>query len=649
MSEVVWKFRPKDKSEKNVGFTLGEFFTSKELEFPGKALVREVVQNSLDARLENEKPVVVRFSLLTGNHSISSSAFMPFLNGLDEHFNVVRPFIKEIPATTSSMPVLLIEDFNTRGLDGDPSDYQEQIICEKPENKNFFYFWRNWGISSKSDKDRGRWGLGKVVYPKSSKARTFFGLTIRNDDKKHYLMGQTVIRQHTIRGITYDLFGDYGLFADDNEYFVMPVEEPAFLEKFRSVFSITRKDESGLSIIIPYTKEEITANNLMLAFVSQFFYPIISGMLIAEICENDKKTIIDENTISSVLDKINFDNPLIARERITKEKLEHLLSFTVLSLGVSEKEVTRLNHYDIAKKPDWKKIIIDEKTLENLITKFENQEIISFEVSVRVELKGGSPEKGFFRVFIQKDEELLNPEYYFIREGLIIGKAGTFSARGVRAMVIIDSAPLTNLLGDAENPSHMDWRQNSDKFQDKYEYGPAILTFIKYCLNELFGRLNQKKAIMEPDLLVEIFSIAKEEPEEEKKEKATKKRGKDVTKKKKIVITRRRPALVNINKIAGGGVRISDNPENPDKPEVLILEFAYDIERGDPFSKYSPWDFDLSDDSMKIESRGIWNITRNDQTMQFEIADKDFEISVSGFDPHRDIKVSVEKEAVHAQ
>ena len=52
-----------------------------------------------------------------------------------------------------------------------------------------FYFWRNRGRSKKSEDSRGRWGLGKLVFPHSSQINTFFGLTKRDDDKESYLMG----------------------------------------------------------------------------------------------------------------------------------------------------------------------------------------------------------------------------------------------------------------------------------------------------------------------------------------------------------------------------------------------------------------------------------------------------------------------------
>jgi len=649
MNEGIWNFRPKDKSEKNVGNTFGEFFNSRDFEFPGKALVREVIQNSLDAKQENEKPVIVKFSLFNESQSVNPSAFSYFIQGLETHLNAIRSDIREISDTTSPMPFLVIEDFNTRGLEGDPSDFNEEQACREPEKNNFYYFWRNWGISSKADKDRGRWGVGKVVFPKSSKICSYYGFTIRDDDNKHFLMGESVIKQHYINGITYDLFGDYGRFEQCDEKFVMPIEDPEILNKFKSTFHVSRTDEPGLSILIPYVKDEITSNNLILAVINQFFYPIISGILIVEIGENNKKTVIHKENLLDALDIIDFNDPLIKKENIQKEKLRHLIEFTSASLAIPDKKNVRINDPDLTKKPDWNNIKIEEKTLEDLITRFESQEIISFDIAVKATLTGGTAEKGQFKVFIQNDEELQSPDYSFIREGLIIGKAGTFSARGVRALVVIDKAPLTNLLGDAENVSHSEWRQNSDKFHGKYEHGPSTLIFVRKSLNELVSRLNQKRVIDEPDLLVDFFSVASEpENPEVKPKKPLKKPGKKILP-EKVILPKPKPALVNIEKIAGGGVKISRNAVNAERIERISLEFAYDTGENDPFAKYSPWDFKLESKEMKIESKGIQNIEKSGQNINCEITENEFEINVFGFDPRRDVKVCVVKEAVNAR
>src|SRR5258708_10974469 len=80
--------------------------------------------------------------------------------------------------------LLLVEDFNTRGLTGDPAAL---------DNDNFHNFWRRHGRSGKGGKSAGRWGLGKLVFSTSSQIRSFFGFTVRTGDPSPLLMGHAAL------------------------------------------------------------------------------------------------------------------------------------------------------------------------------------------------------------------------------------------------------------------------------------------------------------------------------------------------------------------------------------------------------------------------------------------------------------------------
>lgn len=59
---ALWKFRAHRSDEKIRNPIQGEFFSEEAVERPAQALVREVIQNSLDARA-GEAPVEVRFTV----------------------------------------------------------------------------------------------------------------------------------------------------------------------------------------------------------------------------------------------------------------------------------------------------------------------------------------------------------------------------------------------------------------------------------------------------------------------------------------------------------------------------------------------------------------------------------------------------------
>src|SRR5206468_12888717 len=89
------------------------FFKAQDL---ADALVRESIQNSLDAR-RGRSAVRVRFSFA----SMYADAVRPYLEGLDAHLQAASKTMHAIlPRAAEDVPCLLIEDYGTRGLTGDP-------------------------------------------------------------------------------------------------------------------------------------------------------------------------------------------------------------------------------------------------------------------------------------------------------------------------------------------------------------------------------------------------------------------------------------------------------------------------------------------------------------------------------------------------
>lgn len=179
----AWFFRPMDPGEVHVDPVHDEFFKMQDL---ADALVRESIQNSLDAR-RGRSPVRVRFSFGIGANELSAEAARQYFDGLRAHIDA-SSLLSTIPREDDPVPCLLIEDFGTRGLTGDPAADPE--LDEDTAQKNdFFYFWRNVGRSNKGEVDRGRWGLGKAVFAVASRIHTIFGLTRRADDSRALLLG----------------------------------------------------------------------------------------------------------------------------------------------------------------------------------------------------------------------------------------------------------------------------------------------------------------------------------------------------------------------------------------------------------------------------------------------------------------------------
>src|SRR5215212_9449158 len=98
---MPWHFREMSRGEINVDPVHDEFFKAQDL---ADALVREAIQNSLDAR-RGHSTVRVRFRLANGDHALPPEKAMRYLKGLEPHLTLPR---------FEAMPFLVVEDSGTR-------------------------------------------------------------------------------------------------------------------------------------------------------------------------------------------------------------------------------------------------------------------------------------------------------------------------------------------------------------------------------------------------------------------------------------------------------------------------------------------------------------------------------------------------------
>jgi hypothetical protein len=278
-SEILpkpWTFETRSpKTVKRDPFE-AEFFTGEEEseEVYGRtdALVREAIQNSLDAPASDGLPIRIRFFLSMPSDTISPDEAKPYLDGLLPHLDALKnDFVNS--GSVPAMDFLVIEDFGTRGLTGDP-----MRTTDPPDGsgEDFYWFWRNVGRSGKGGAERGRWGLGKTVFPATSKINTLFGLTVRSTDHRRMLMGQAITKIHRIGSTDYDPEGFYcdpSLSAD----LQMPIESADALDSFSSTFHLSRTTEPGLSIVVPYRFQRLSASEVVKSVIVHFWLLAVAG------------------------------------------------------------------------------------------------------------------------------------------------------------------------------------------------------------------------------------------------------------------------------------------------------------------------------------------------------------------------------------
>ena len=143
----------------------------------------------------------------------------------------------------------------------------------------------------------------------ASRLQTFFGLTIRNTSKTKdeeagpYLMGQTMLSLHTYATVRYQA---YALWGEVKRQIEHPIESGSVMKDFIKATGITRKDEPGLSIVVPFPINEFTPRSLSDAAILHYFYPIIEGRLNIEIADGKGDPYrIDDSNIEDLAKEIN--------------------------------------------------------------------------------------------------------------------------------------------------------------------------------------------------------------------------------------------------------------------------------------------------------------------------------------------------------
>jgi hypothetical protein len=613
-----------DRGEVHVDPVHDEFFKTQDL---ADALVRESIQNSLDARIpRSHKPVRVRFRFAAGPHALHPDAVREYFGGLEAHLLAVAKTIHTLlPRRDEAMPYLLIEDFGTRGLTGDPH-VDPELEPDGEEKNDFFYFWRNVGRSSKGEVDRGRWGLGKAVFTVASRIRTMFGLTRRFDDDRALLLGQSVLKTHVLDG---DRIYPYGFFARfGRNGLPLPIEDTILLDRFADDFGLNRL-EPGLSIVVPYFRDdELSLERITASVVRQYFYPTLRGDLVVEVADGGRVQRIAADTIEGL--------------SAGDENTGRLCALTRWSLAQRDEGRIRLPERSLAA-PKWDESIIPPAELAPLRERFAAGRPLAFRVPILVKRKKARPASSWFDVYLERDDALRKPEHHFIRSLITIPDVRVTGDKGVRALIVVEEPALSRFLGDAENPAHSDWSERADKIRTQYEQGAWTLRFVKNSASFLASLITRPPTGRERDFLADLFSVdAGDESLHEG----------GMAPRIPIHAAGGSSGEGHGHETSGGGGggvtiwRIADGftirGAGAAVGRPLHGEVAYRLRSGNPFRKHSPFDFDLlSGDAISVHSSGIRLRVTAPNAFQLVPTEAKFQLSMKGFDPRRDLVVRV--------
>ena len=241
------------------------------------SLVREVIQNSIDARKDSSKPVIVDFQF-----ELIKTADVPEIGALKEHFLLARAtadvqrseqavdFYGEAITTADQKetPFLSIHDSNTSGLTG-PLD---------GPNGAWYALTKGSGLTQKTGPSLGSFGHGSKAPFASSKFRTIFYLTsIEKDDgnQETRFQGKSTLQSYATK--SGEMTQGTGFYGDPER--CQPLLDdgiPAWSKNLR----LSRTANLGTSIIIPGAIwDEQSTDSVTITAIANFFYAIWRGVL----------------------------------------------------------------------------------------------------------------------------------------------------------------------------------------------------------------------------------------------------------------------------------------------------------------------------------------------------------------------------------
>lgn len=477
MSGPTWQFKEVTEGSTENEQTQEEFFSNAEVVSEASGLVRESIQNSLDEVLDPTKPVRMIFTVGRQTPDVTDHYF----GELYPHASKIG--LPELPEFDKPSKYLVIEDFNTLGMEGPtfstkPPD--EETASGRPYKNSYWFFTWKTGGSDKPSGKRGSWGVGKIVFPRASSLKSYLVLSNRQahaapQGDTAILFGRSILKYRSVGEKRY---------VPDCQWMVpvakgpIPSSDVVSHDRFRKEWNLSRKtDEFGTSIVIPFVREGLSAVELAECIIRDYFISILAGLLECEVKSEDGSTVlISKNTIVGLIRGLGevFDGSGTR----TKAELGHL---SLMYLAFLSGDVVSVSIPVADKKPnDWSVMGVSEAVIQAATDTFNADRVLQVKIQVRVPAKK-KPEYAAttdeFIVLLKRVYDI-NSSTVFCRQGLLIPAANRSSKiSNFLSMVLVGEMTtagkaensIANLLRSAEGPSHETWSKTATNFKGQYQ------------------------------------------------------------------------------------------------------------------------------------------------------------------------------------
>jgi len=246
--------------------------------------------------------------------------------------------------------------------------------------------------------------------------------------------------------------------------------------------------------------------------------------------------------------------------------------------------------------------------------------------------KRGDRRAGYIDLFLKALAEHESAFSLVARGPIVLPKERRFARLPARGALIARDDEAATFLGDAENPAHTGWNANAGRLTAEWIGARDLLTAIRYSLTDLHNLIADQEERQDEDALIDFFALAdtaqKGEPTRRKR------------RKKKTQRDRTEPAI-QLEEEEGGFALIPGPGAAKWKfPRRIRVRIAYDMIGGDPFKRFSRFDFNLNNGSQLMfgSTGGDIRILAPNR-LYFDVTEPDFRLEIHGFDVRRDLIV----------
>ena len=468
LDNCIWNFPvlPENISDSGYNNSMTENFKKQ----PYASLVRESIQNSLDAALLPNEPVEMVFEVKTveknniesfltiGQHIFAAREYYKEKKDAQNIYTPMIDYIKDINTGKQKFHYIRVSDYNTTGM-----TYKAQ-----DQNNGFYAFVRSAGVSDKSDASKGgSFGFGKAAYFYLSQMRALLVSTL-DIEEQYFFEGVSSLCTHRL--VDGKKRSNVGYFDSNGGEPITDIKEipKRFQKRFKNPDDI--QPESGTDIFImgidmsEHTIDSIY-QEMKLAVLRNFWLTIYQNRLKVTIGE----LVIDASNVTDILEQVfgNYDD-----NRLTINYNPLPYSEAVVFKGVDSKKYFYKEVDCNDEKCDFYEII------KHLKPSCSDASMVDF---------------GKIEFYLYRSKEGSNRVLYMREPRMLVDRFKNSTASGFFALFVATHGVINQLLRLMENPAHNEWSAEQVEPHLKKDFRKLktiIDEFVNKSIKEAFGSVS---------------------------------------------------------------------------------------------------------------------------------------------------------------